>query len=199
MATNNSCNYNPTNHAVQVGGASGALTSLSVGADHSLLIGSTGADPSFVTNGTPYVSSISFDSGTNSLDNYTNAGTWTPTVVGAVAGTTNYTTQAGRYVRIGNLVWATATIVITSATGTGQAQFSLPIAVRSVANVNAFGSIVINGTGWALPVTTTYPVLAGVGGTSIAVVQCAGNAIAASNLQMANAACTFGFSITYYV
>ncbi len=38
-----------TNHGVQVGNASGSLTSLAVGTDGQVLVGSTGADPAFVT------------------------------------------------------------------------------------------------------------------------------------------------------
>lgn len=49
MATNNSCNYNPTNHAVQVGGANGSLTSLAVGTTGQFLAANTGADPSWGT------------------------------------------------------------------------------------------------------------------------------------------------------
>lgn len=47
MATNNAANYQPTNHAVQVGGASGSLTSLAVGSTGNLLVGVSSADPAF--------------------------------------------------------------------------------------------------------------------------------------------------------
>jgi len=41
-----------TNHAVQVGNGTGSLTSLSVGATGSVLLGATGADPAFTVNPT---------------------------------------------------------------------------------------------------------------------------------------------------
>jgi C1q domain len=49
MATNNAANYSPTNHAVQVGGVSGTLTSLAVGTTGQALVASTGANPAFGT------------------------------------------------------------------------------------------------------------------------------------------------------
>lgn len=56
-------------------------------------------------------------------------GTWTPEIgeTGSASSIT-YTTQLGKYTRIGNLVIATATIVINTITpGTGTATFSVPI------------------------------------------------------------------------
>jgi hypothetical protein len=47
MATNNSCNYDPTQHAVIVGAANGAITSLAVGTTRQILTGNTTADPSY--------------------------------------------------------------------------------------------------------------------------------------------------------
>lgn len=55
-----------TNHAVQVGNASGTLTSLAVGATNTVLLGNTGADPSFgaVPNAALANSSITVTGGT---------------------------------------------------------------------------------------------------------------------------------------
>lgn len=55
-----------TNHSVQVGNASGSLTSLSVGTNGQVLIGATGADPAFATL-TSSDGSITFTPGANSL------------------------------------------------------------------------------------------------------------------------------------
>lgn len=55
-----------TDHAVQVGNASGSLTSLTVGTDGQVLIGATGADPAFATL-TSSDSTITFTPGANSL------------------------------------------------------------------------------------------------------------------------------------
>ncbi len=56
-----------TNHAVQVGNASGSLTSVTVGTDGQVLIGATGADPEFSTL-TSVDGSIIFTPGAGTLD-----------------------------------------------------------------------------------------------------------------------------------
>lgn len=54
--------------------------------------------------------------------------TYVPTYGGGVtAGVTTYTTQTGAYVQIGPLVFVWGQVVWTAATGTGNAQISLPI------------------------------------------------------------------------
>ncbi len=49
MATNNSCNYSPTDHCVQVGSTSGGLTSVANGTTGQFLGANTGADPTWQT------------------------------------------------------------------------------------------------------------------------------------------------------
>src|SRR5690606_15551671 len=62
---------------------------------------------------------ISFDDGANSLDYY-ETGTFTPVIiVSTAAGTGTYTTQLGRYTRIGQRVIFNAFAVWTAHTGTG--------------------------------------------------------------------------------
>lgn len=135
MPTNNSCNYSPTQHAVQVGGLNGSITSIAVGASNSVLQGSTGADPSFTT--TPQIvglgigaastgSGLTFD-GSNTLANYS-VGTWTPTLSfsGASVGVT-YSTQQGNYTRIGNTIFFHINLVLTSkGSSTGECRITLP-------------------------------------------------------------------------
>lgn len=58
---------NTTNHAVQVGNAMGTLTSIPVGTNGQVLLGSTGADPVFA-NLTSADGSITFTTGPGSLD-----------------------------------------------------------------------------------------------------------------------------------
>lgn len=62
-------------------------------------------------------SGISFDGGTDFLGAY-DEDTWTPTIGGSAVDptTVTYTTQVGRYIRIGNLVWANGYIVINTFT-----------------------------------------------------------------------------------
>ncbi len=59
-------------------------------------------------------------------------GTFIPTLTGGtVAGTTTYTLQVGRYVRIGNWVWIQWVVDITAATGTGNANFQMPFTAQN--------------------------------------------------------------------
>lgn len=61
--------------------------------------------------------------------------TWTPTYIGlTTAGVTTYSIQVGSYMLLDKLIIATATIIWTGATGTGDALFSLPFAAANVAN-----------------------------------------------------------------
>jgi hypothetical protein len=72
---------------------------------------------------------ISFDSGTNILDTYIGYTTYTPTISfgGASVGIT-YSTQLGRYTRIGDLVFFSLYIILTSkGSSVGNASISLPI------------------------------------------------------------------------
>jgi hypothetical protein len=73
------------------------------------------SDPAFTTTGTPYVTGISFDAGTNTLANYVQAGTWTPTIAfgGASTGVT-YVDQIGEYTRIGNIVFFNFIVTLSS-------------------------------------------------------------------------------------
>lgn len=62
--------------------------------------------------------------------------TYTPTYLGGTTpGTTTYTTQAGFYTRIGRVVFFNGFVVWTAATGTGNAQISLPFTPDSTANM----------------------------------------------------------------
>ena len=62
-------------------------------------------------------SGLSFDAGSNFIDDY-EEGTWTPVLEGSsTAGSHTYTTQAGDYIKIGNLVKASCLIIISSKDG----------------------------------------------------------------------------------
>lgn len=70
------------------------------------------------------------------------SGTYTPTYLGsATAGVTTYTTQQGAWVRKGKEITVTGTIVWSAATGTGNAQISLPFTSANVTNQNFSGSV----------------------------------------------------------
>lgn len=76
-------------------------------------------------------------------------GTWTPTYDGVTPGTTTYTTQQGGYIRIGNIVVVTATIIWTAATGTGAVRIALPFTPVNSSNQNYGGGLYSNGVTWA--------------------------------------------------
>lgn len=84
-------------------------------------------------NAAPYVSMKGTYFGSNvtdALDTYV-IGNWTPSIAGlTTAGTQTYTTQVGRYVRIGRLVYVTGSIVLATTTGMvgGVAITGLPFA-----------------------------------------------------------------------
>jgi hypothetical protein len=79
--------------------------------------------------------------GANTLDDY-EEGTFTPTFFGgSAAGTTTYTTQSGKYVKIGSWVYFVARVSWSNATGTGNSRFGgLPF------TTNATG---FNAAGWS--------------------------------------------------
>jgi len=75
---------------------------------------------------------------------------YTPTYLGGTTpGVTTYTVQVGRYIQIGNLIVAMATVGWSAATGTGTARFSLPLAASSTANLNSAVAIEISNVTFA--------------------------------------------------
>lgn len=98
----------------------------------------------------PAASSVLLGTGAG-ISSWLAAGTaWTPVISGATTpGTNTYTTQVGRYVRIGPIVIAQFYIVI-NAVGTagnamvGNAQINLPVAVANIANMIGAGAVTAN-------------------------------------------------------
>lgn len=70
-------------------------------------------------------------------------GTWTPTITGSTsAGTGTYTTQIGRYVKIGSMVYCQAYILWTNHTGTGNLWLTgLPYTLFTTTDNHPSGSI----------------------------------------------------------
>lgn len=108
-----------TNHALFVGrGSNVAVANLSVGATGTVLIGTTGADPSFSAN--PTVNSLTFtgalSTGTQTALTVYTEGTWTPELrfAGAAPVGITYSTQQGTYTRIGRVVFIEGVFVLTS-------------------------------------------------------------------------------------
>jgi hypothetical protein len=67
---------------------------------------------------------------------------YTPTYEGGTTpGATTYSVQVGAYIREGNKVTATGTLIWTAATGTGNARVSLPIAAANVTDQDYSGGL----------------------------------------------------------
>lgn len=108
-----------TDHAVQVGNASGSLTSLGVGTDGQVLIGATGANPAFATI-TSSDNSILFTPGPNSLDMVAVGGlTAVETITGNTGGP--ITPTAGNI----NIVTANSNIIFAGTASTETLDFGL--------------------------------------------------------------------------
>lgn len=137
MVTNNSSDYSPTQHSVQVGGINGTLTSLAVAASNSVCQGISASDPTFTT--TPQLvglgigaastgSGLTFD-GSSTMSSYVQ-GTFQLGLAfgGATTGIT-YSAQNGFYTRIGNCVFIYGQFGLTSkGSATGAMTFTgLPI------------------------------------------------------------------------
>lgn len=126
--------------------AGGAAISGTTGA-FTTTVGVGGATPAASGAGITFPATQSASSDANTLDDY-EEGTFTPTVVGgSTAGTTTYTNQFGRYVKIGNLVYVQINIQVTAMTGTGALRFGLPFTVAS-GDPRGVGSAMSEGLDW---------------------------------------------------
>ncbi|OGB86089.1 hypothetical protein A3J41_01045 [candidate division TM6 bacterium RIFCSPHIGHO2_12_FULL_38_8] len=134
-----------TDHAVQVGNASASLTSLGIGTNGQVLLGSTGADPSFVT---PTTTGTGLNLTTNaSTLNYSLA-----TPVSVANGGTGATTLTANGVVVSH---GTSAFTATAAGGAG-----IPLIGNGAADP-VFGTAVVAGGGTGVSSLTAYALLAG--------------------------------------
>lgn len=162
--------------------------------------GTTVLSASSATGIVNFVTGITLNSGTT-LSNYTE-GTWTPTMVGnSTAGTTTYTVQQGYYTRIGNMVTIWGNVQGSAATGTGTAIFGgFPFTIKNQSNYAPAGSVSSSSAaGWAWPVGSTSLVFIGTSNTLTGFIYVSGTAGANNFLQMANAAFSYQFTLSYQV
>jgi hypothetical protein len=108
-------------------------------------IGVGGATASTSGAGISFPATQSASSDANTLDDY-EEGTWTPVYEGTSGsiGSTAYSTQAGRYTKIGRMVFATAEVVLTNkGSWTSSVRFAgLPF-TTSGATETAMGSVIL--------------------------------------------------------
>lgn len=215
MATNNSWNsQNPAqvamggtgnnaltaNRVLLGNGGSPIAVSASSGSDGQVFLGATGAAPTFASLSSS-AGSLTYTTGTNSLNidiaNFVNWTSWTPTLIGnTTAGTTTYTTQAGLYMRLVNLVIVNFTVAITAATGTGGLRIAnLPLTINATGD--AKGSCVITGFTWGSG--DTYVVLTGLPGTTTIGVQGSQSAGTGIFVQIANVTGSVSGTLMYRV
>ena len=101
------------------------------------------ATPAASGAGITFPAAQSASSNVNTLDDY-EEGTWTPTVSGSTtAGAGTYTSQVGRYTKVGNRFIFSCYVVWTAHTGTGNLQLTnLPFASVNQTNVQPVFSII---------------------------------------------------------
>lgn len=87
--------------------------------------------------------------GNETLHNYVEAGSWTPTVVGATSGVGSYTTQSGRYTRIGDLFFCSFRVDFTKNTISGDVRVGGLPATASLGSVRC-------GVAWGLVDEITF-------------------------------------------
>jgi hypothetical protein len=124
-------------------------------------------------------------------------GTWTPVIYGSTsAGLGTYTTQVGRYTKIGRLVFVEAKLVISAHTGTGNFLISgLPYDCNSIHNARFSvidrADLVITAGHYLVPVLSK--------GTSVITLMEAATGEDTSAVLAIDVACTLEFSGFYTV
>lgn len=176
-----------TDHGVVLGQGVNPVAVTAPGVAHSVFMGTLATtDPAFTITGTPYVTSISFDAGTNSLAQFIDTTTFTPTIVGSTgAGTATYTEQSGRYMVIGNWVLFNINLAWHTHTGTGDMTitgfpFKFAAAQSFYPNVCMMQNI-------ALPANTKWVVIDGVNNAQTAEVTASLDNAAFAQVQMSAA------------
>lgn len=137
---------------------------------------------------------ISFDA-SNVLSAYA-VGSWTPTIDGAVSGTTTYVTQSGSYIKIGKSVTVNFTVTFTAATGTGNVVLGgLPFTISAAANYQPIGNVYTSGVTW--PASHTQIALFGNNNDITSSPKAIGSAQSDANIQMANSSQSWYGTMTY--
>jgi hypothetical protein len=126
----------------------------------STTMGVGGATPAASGSGITFPATQSASTDANTLDDY-EEGTWTP-AAGSDSGvyTATYDSRVGRYVKIGNRVWATFDMILSSRTLTGSvaALFGLPFSVANNGDLSgSFGNFaILSATGTNFNYITIY-------------------------------------------
>lgn len=182
-----------TSNGVLYGNSTSAIQVTAQGAANTVLTANAGA-PSF--SATPTVTSITFGAG-NALSTYV-TGTWTPGVNfgGGTTGIT-YSTQAGYYTQIGNVVYCIGTMTLSNkGSSTGIASITgLPVATGgNSGNINA----VVGFDNITLTASYTGILLQGVGGGSTLHIDQFGSGVALAAVSDTGFSNTSSLYLTFF-
>ena len=198
VSSTNTTNINAGTGGIALATATTGTIAINPGTTGALTLGTTSTGNVSVGN-TTGTTSIQFGTG-SALSTFIDWSSWTPTLVGTVAGATTYTSQFGTYTRIGNLVIAQFRVAGSAATGTGSAVLGgLPFTINNTANYVANGPAIVNCAGWTWPVGSTMMTIQGVINTTTANFTGNGSATSSQLLQMTNAAFVFSGTLMYRV
>ena len=188
---------------------SGSATAVSIGTGATLTMAQCEVTSTNVAQvagaGTLKYTPIAFTGGSNpglittTTQTPLNYGTYVPTLTGsATAGTTTYTTQAGFYTIVGNIIYVEGFITISAATGTGNAVISLPFTVKNLTNYGPIGHCDLASVGWTWSGAGTQLHLRPQPGASNALIDSVKSG-AAANQAIINATASFSFACWYQI
>lgn len=165
----------------------------------STTIGVGGATPSTSGSGITFPATQSPSSDANTLDDY-EEGTWTPALTGSTgsAGSYSLSTANGRYVKIGQLVYVSAGLVISNkGSWGGDVRISLPTAFNASSSYSSnapIGSVLLTQHSF-----TGVPIvgLGNIGASTYLVIPLVTSASAQVNLQWSQLVATSGNFINF--
>ena len=128
-------NNSTTNDGLYLKAGSGAVSLQTGGGGHTMNFFTSGTERLRVLSG----GGLTFNGDTaaaNALDDY-EQGTWTP----SVGGSATYTTQAGHYIKIGDMVFITGSLIINNISGAAHTNYLDGLPYNSVTGVGREGHV----------------------------------------------------------
>ena len=158
-------------------------------------IGVGAATASASGSGITFPATQSASSNANTLDDY-EEGTWTPTIFGTALGTVTYTSQDGKYTKIGRVVYLTCQVAWSNITNVGSGDNRIQGLPFSAGTSQTNGGA----TFYSSDGIATNPVLAGLFYTTEIYLRKSANILASTNISEAyNNSGSFAFNGYYFV